>query len=90
LGEEQQQLRGALTLVADSAEVAAQVSTIVQGLAALMKLQKDKPESVAIANALDITQNGPRVVGNLVLPAAQAVEIMKADAARKAAQKAKD
>jgi hypothetical protein len=90
LGESQQQLRGAVTLVADSPEVAVQVNAIAQGLVALMKLDTNKPESVAIANALVITQNGAQVAGNLVLPAAQAVEIMKAGAARKAAQEAKD
>jgi hypothetical protein len=85
VGEGQQKLQGALTLGADSPQVAAQVFAIAQGLVGLMKLQSDKPDSVTIANALAITQDGSRVVGNLVLPASTVVEIMKADAARKAA-----
>jgi hypothetical protein len=88
MGEAQKQLQGAVTLVADSDEVARQVFSIVQGLVALMKLQTDKPESVTIANSLVITQDGPRVAGHLVLPASTAVEIMKADAARQAAAQA--
>ena len=77
-----------MTLVADNADVAAQVASIVNGLVALMKLQTDKPESGMIANGLAITQDGPRVVGKLVLPASRMVAIMKADAARKAAAQA--
>jgi len=88
MGEAQKQFQGAVTLVADSDEVARQVLSIVQGLVALMKLQTDKPESVTIANSLVITQDGPRVAGHLVLPASTAVEIMKADAARQAAAQA--
>ena len=88
VGEGQQQLQGAVTLVADNADVAAQVASIVNGLVALMKLQTDKPESGMIANGLAITQDGPRVVGKLVLPASRMVAIMKADAARKAAAQA--
>ena len=90
LGESQQQFNGALTLVADNEEVAGHVQSIVQGLLALAKLQNDKPESVKVANAITLTKEGDRVVGNLVLPASVVVEIMKADAARKAAKASKE
>ncbi len=89
LGESQQQFAGTLMLVADSEEVAGHVQSIVQGLVSLIKLQNDKPESVKVANAITLKQEGDRVVGSLVLPAGEAVEIMKADAARKAALAAK-
>ena len=89
LGESQQQFTGSITLVADTQEVAGNVLSIVQGLVSLAKLQKDKPESVKIANAITVSQEGERVVGNLVMPAGEAVEIMKADAARKAELAAK-
>jgi len=89
MDESQGQFRGALTLVADNAEVSGQVLTIVQGLLALARLQTDKPESVKIANAIKLTQIGDHVMGSLVLPAAEVVEVMQADAARKAAQAAK-
>ncbi len=85
LGESQKKLNARLTLVADSGEVATNVLSIVQGLVSLAKMQNDKPESVKVANAISLAQEGDRVMANLVLPAGEAVEIMKADAARKAA-----
>ena len=85
MGESEQQFSGAVTLVADSKEVAGHVLSIAQGLVSLAKLQNDKPESVKVANAITFTQDADRVVGNLALPAGEVVEIMKADAARKAA-----
>jgi hypothetical protein len=88
VGEAQQQFQGSVTLVADSAAVAAQMASIAQGLVALTQLQTGKPDAVAIANAITITQNGPQVVGSLSLPAGQVVQIMQADAARKAAAQA--
>jgi len=89
MGESQGQFDAAVTLVADNAEVSGHVLSIVQGLLALAKLQTDKPESVKVANAINLTQTGERVVGSLHLPAADVVEVMKADAARKAAKAAK-
>jgi len=89
MGESQGQFDAAVTLVADNAEVSGHVLSIVQGLLALAKLQTDKPESVKVANAINLTQAEERVVGSLHLPAADVVEVMKADAARKAAKAAK-
>ena len=86
MGESGQQFTGALMLVADSDEVAGHVLSVAQGLLALAKLQTDKPESVAVANAITIKQDGGYVVGSLVLPAGDVVQMMKTDAARKAAQ----
>lgn len=88
LGENQQQFSGAVTLVADSPEVSTQVLSIAQGLQALVKLQNDNPQAVKIVNAVTLKQDGGRVTGTLVLPAADVVEMMKADAARKAARAA--
>jgi len=51
-----------------------------------MKLQ-NKPETARLANAIVISQNGSTVVGSLVLPFGDVVEMLKADAARKAASK---
>ena len=87
MGESQKQFNGAITLVADSAEVSGHVLEIAQGLLALAKLQTDKPEAVKVANAVNLKQDGARVVGTLALPAGDVVEMMKADAARKAALK---
>ena len=89
LGETQQQFTAGVTLVADNTEVAGNVLSIAQGLLALAKLQSEKPELVKIANAVNLTQTGDHIVGNLHLPAADVVEVIKADAARKSAQAAK-
>jgi hypothetical protein len=90
LGETQQQFTAAVTLVADNAEVSGHVLAIAQGLLALGKLQTDKPETLKIANAINLTQTGDQVLGILHLPATDLVEVIKADAARKAAQAAKE
>jgi len=87
MGEKEDLFNGQVTLVADSDEVAGHVFSIVQGLLALAKLQTDKPEAVKLANAVDLKQDGSRIVGSLSLPAADVVAAMKADAARKAALK---
>ena len=88
ISEKQQQVQASLTLAADNDEVAGHVLSIAQGLIALLKLQTDKPDSLKLANALVITQDGATITGKLVLPGSDAVEIIKADAARKAAAKA--
>jgi hypothetical protein len=88
VAENQQQLKANLTLQANDEEVAGHINSIAQGLVALMKLQKDKPESVQFANALTLKQDGAQVVVSMALPDNDAVAMMKADAARKAQRKA--
>ncbi len=88
VGEEQRQVKATLTFEANDNEVAEQISSVAQGLVALMKLQKDKPESVKVAEALAFQRDGARVVANLRVPADDLVRLIKADAARKAAKKA--
>ena len=85
LAVNQQQCQGTLTLVADNEEVAGNINSIAQGLVALMKLQTNKPEAVKLANAIVIRQDGAKIMGNVKLPVGEVVEMMKADAARKAA-----
>jgi hypothetical protein len=63
--------------------------SVGQGLLALMKLQKDNPGSVKLAEALSLKHDGAGVVAALAVPVADAIELMKADAARKAEKKAK-
>jgi hypothetical protein len=84
LAEAQGQLNGMLSLEAKDDEVAGHIASIAQGLIALMKLQQEKPESVKLAQALTLKQEGPRVTINLSMPATEAVEMVKAGAARKA------
>jgi hypothetical protein len=88
VGEGQGQLRATLNLEASDEEVAKQMATVGQGLVALMKLQKDNPGSAKLAEALSLKQDGASVVVSLAIPTADAIEIAKADAARKAQKKA--
>ena len=88
IGEAQGQLRATLNLEADSEEVATQMTSVGQGLVALMKLQKDNPGSVKLAEGFSLKQGGSSVVASLAVPAADVIELMKADAARKAQKKA--
>ena len=89
VGEAQGQLKATLNLEAGDEEVAKQMASVGQGLLALMKLQRDKPGSVKLAEALSLKQDGAGVVVALAVPAADAIEVMKADATRKAQKKAK-
>jgi hypothetical protein len=89
IGEAQGQLKATLNLDAGGDEVAMQIATVGQGLLALMKLQKDNPGSVKLAEGLSIKQDGPGVVATLTVASADAIELMKADAARKEQIKAK-
>ena len=88
VGEAQGQLRATLNLQAGDEEVAQQMVSVGQGLLALMKLQKDNPGSVKLAEALSLKQDGAGVVAALAVSTDQAIEMMKADAARKAQKKA--
>jgi len=88
LNEAQQQVSATLTLEANDEEVANSMTSIAQGLVSLMKLQKEKPENVKIANAITLKQDGSKLLVQLTLPANEVIEIMKADAARKAQRKA--
>jgi hypothetical protein len=86
VGESQGQARASLKLDADSEEIAKQIESIGRGLLGLMALQTDKPESVKLAQAMAIQQEGAGVTVKLALPAEEVVEMMKAGAAKKAAQ----
>jgi len=86
IGESQGKVLGTLKLEADSEEVAKQMESIGRGLMGLMALQKDKPESTKLAEALSIQQEGASVTVKLSLPAGDMVGMMKAGAAKKAAK----
>lgn len=86
IGEAQGQARATLKLEANSEEVAKQIESIGRGLLGLMALQSDKPESLKLAQALGIQQEGAAVIVKLSLPADDVVGMMKSGAAKKAAQ----
>jgi hypothetical protein len=85
--EVQQQFSDTFSLEANDAEVASQMTSIAQGLVALIKLQTDKPEAVKLANAVTINQQGAVLTVTTALPAADLVQVLKAVAARRAANK---
>jgi hypothetical protein len=89
IGEAQGQLRATLNLEAGDEEVSKQMVSVGQGLVALMKLQQDTPGSVKLAEGLSLKQDGTGVAATLVVPTAQAIELIKLGAARQVLKKAK-
>ena len=85
VGETQGSIRADLVLDTDTADVATQIETIGKGLVGLMSFQKDKPDSQKLAQFLSVKSDGASVTLHLAMPADQAVEMIKADQARKAA-----
>jgi len=88
VGAVQGQLRATLNLEAEDEAVAKQMALVGQGLMALIKLQKGNPGSVKLVEGLSLKQDGAELVASLAAPINDAVELMKADAAKKAQKKA--
>jgi hypothetical protein len=88
VSEGQGQVRATLNLETSDPEVAQQMALVGQGLVALMKLQRDNPGALKLAEALALKQDGTGVVATLAIPTDEVVGLMKADAARKAKKKA--
>jgi len=84
IGEDQNRVKATLQLSASDDDVARQIASIGQGLISLIKLQRDRPEANKFADALTLKQDASDVIVTMSLAAPDAVEIMKADAARKA------
>jgi hypothetical protein len=59
-----------------------------RGLVALMTLQKDNPGAVTLGDAITLKLDGATVVASLAIPTGNAIDLMKADAARKAKKQA--
>jgi hypothetical protein len=87
IGEAQEKVNATLTLEANSNEVANQISSVLQGVVALLKLQTDKPENARIAEAISLKQEAQNVVASLRMPAADVIGIVKAGIAKKAQKK---
>jgi len=85
VGESAGNAKAILTLSADNEEIASHLTSIANGLVALMKFQKGKPENARIAEAMSLKQDSADLVVNLTLPVGSVIEMFKADAARKAA-----
>ncbi|HZV34559.1 MAG TPA: hypothetical protein VFB72_08265 [Verrucomicrobiae bacterium] len=87
VNEKEKQVQGRLTLVADNDEVAGHILSIAQGIQALMKFDTSKPDTLRFANAINIAQDGARVIGTITLPSTDVVEIMKHGAEKKKEKK---
>lgn len=88
VGEAQGKVLAVLNLEANDDDVAKQMVSVGQGLLALMKLQKDNSGSVKLAEAIALKQDGIAVTATLAVATADAIELMKANAARKTQKKA--
>ena len=88
IGEAQGQLKVTLNLEAGDEEVSKQMLSVGQGLVALMKLQQDNPGAIKLAEGLSLRQIGTGVAATLAVPTADAIESMKASAAKVAQRKA--
>ena len=90
IGQAGEQVTATLSLDASDNEVAKNMAGVGQGLVSLMKLQKEKPELIKLAEAISLKQDGASVVATAAMPANDVVAMMKADAARKAQRKAQE
>jgi hypothetical protein len=88
VGEAQGQLRATVNLEAGDEEVSKQMLSVGQGLVALLKLQQDNPDATKLAQGLSLRQDGTGVAATLALPTAQAIDLLKAGAAKQALKKA--
>jgi len=88
IGETNRQVTARLSLEANDEAVARQAASVVQGVLALARLQKEKPEAGKLADALSLKQNGASVVATLAMPAADVINILKAEAEKQAQKKA--
>ena len=75
-----------LSLEAEDADSAKQMSDVCRGLVALLSLQTEKPEAVKLSQGITISQEERTVTAKLSLPASDVVEMIKAGAAKKAAR----
>ena len=88
VSEAQGQLRATVILEAGDEEVSKQMLSVGQGLVALLKLQQDNPDATKLAQGLSLRQDGTGVAATLALPTAQAIDLLKAGAAKQALKKA--
>jgi len=85
LGEADGRINGNIRMDVDSEEMAQQIQSIGQGLVSLMALQKDKPDSNKLAQALSLKLEGATITVKLSIAAEDLVGMAKAKAASTAA-----
>ena len=77
LAETQRQLTARVNLETNDEDVAQNIISIGQGLISLVKLQKEKPETLKLAESLTLKQQGANVRLQLGLPADEVVGWLK-------------
>ncbi len=82
IAEKDEKVSANLTLEATDADRATQMTTVAQGLVAMLKLQQ-RPEAVKLADAIALKQEGNSIILKLALPSDELISMMKAGAARK-------
>jgi hypothetical protein len=87
VGEANQKVTATLSVETSDEAVAKQAATVVQGLLAFAKLQTEKPAG-KLAEALLLKQDGSNLVATLVMPAADVIGLLKANAEKKDQPKA--
>jgi hypothetical protein len=85
VGEAQRKLAATLTLEASDSEVATLIASVGRGLIAFLALQKENPQSTKLAQALAVREDGASVVVKLNIAVADAIDLLKAQAAKKKA-----
>ena len=88
VGEANLQVTAKLIFEANDEEVAKQAASVAQGLVALTKLDKEKPEAARLADALSLQQEGASVIAALAMPAADVINLLKTGAQKQAQKKA--
>ena len=83
IGEDDRQIKGTLSVEANDEEVAKNMAAVAQGLAALVKLQQEKPQVIKLAEGVSVKQDGAAVLATLTMSADDAVAMIKAGHAKK-------
>lgn len=85
--ETNEQVIATLNLEANSEALAQQTVLAVRGLAALARLQKEKPEAARVADGLALKQEGSGVIATLTMPAVDVIEMLKATTDKEGSKK---
>jgi hypothetical protein len=84
VGVAQGKLKATLNLEASDSDVAQQITTVGQGLVAMLKLQQSNPILLKLAEAISLKHEGTGLVAKVDMPTGDVVDMIKADEASKA------
>jgi hypothetical protein len=91
IGEANQQVSATLTFETKSEEVAKSISSIIQGVLSLVKLQTEKPAAMKLAEAISLKPDAANLVASVTLPVADVTQMLsEVTAKKKEKEKEKD